>query len=66
MKRKDEYYEKAWEISGHKYAKAMRSLGMMKFQRGLLDEAIECLKLALDINKLYPSVWFTLGCAYIK
>ena len=64
MKRKDEYYEKAWEISGHKYAKAMRSLGMMKFQRGHLDESIEWLKLALDINKLYPSVWFTLGCAY--
>ena len=39
---------------------------MMKFQRGHLDESIEWLKLALDINKLYPSVWFTLGCAYIK
>lgn len=66
LKRKDEYYEKAWELSNHKNARAMRSLGMMKFQRGQLDECIDCLKLALDINKLYPSSWYTLGCAYIK
>ena len=39
---------------------------MMKFQRGQIEESIDCLKLALDINKLYPSSWYTLGCAYIK
>jgi tetratricopeptide (TPR) repeat protein len=66
LKRKDEYYEKAWELSKHRNARAMRSLGMMKFQRGLVDESIECLKKALDINKLYPSSWYTLGCAYVK
>lgn len=61
MKKKDEYYEKAWEVSGHKSAKAMRSLGNSKFQKGNYDESIECLKLALEINKLYPSAWYTLG-----
>jgi len=66
LKRKDEYYEKAWELSNHKNSRSMRSLGMMKFQRGQIEESIDCLKLALDINKLYPSSWYTLGCAYIK
>lgn len=66
LKRKDEYYQKAWELSNHKNARSMRSLGAMKFQRGQIDEAIECLKLALDINKLYPSSWYALGCAYVK
>lgn len=66
LKRKEEFYEKAWELSNHKNARAMRSLGMMRFQRGQLDESIQCLKLALDINKLYPSTWYTLGCCYVK
>lgn len=66
LKRKEEYYKKAWELSNHKNARSVRSLGMMQFQRGLVDEAIEYLKLALDINKLYPSTWYTLGCAYVK
>lgn len=66
LKRKEEYYQKAWEVSNHKSARAMRALGAMKFQRGQIDEAIECLKLALDINKLYPSSWYALGCAYVK
>lgn len=61
IKRKEEYYEKAWELSGRKNAKAMRALGLMKFQKGQIDESIECLKLALEINKLYPSAWYTLG-----
>lgn len=66
LKRKDEYYERAWELSKHKNARSMRSLGMMQFQRGQIDEAIKCLKSALDINMLYPSTWYTLGCAYVK
>lgn len=66
MKKKDEYYEKAWEVSGRKSARAMRSLGNSKFQKGHYDEAIEFLKLALEINKLYPSAWYTLGWAYVK
>ena len=66
MKKKDEYYEKAWEVSGHKSAKAMRSLGNSKFQKCNYDESIECLKLALEINKLYPSAWYTLGWGYVK
>lgn len=66
MKRLDTYYEQAWELSNHKYARAMRALGGMHFERGLNEECIECLKKALEINQLYPSSWYTLGCAYIK
>lgn len=66
LKRKEEYYERAWELSNHRNARPMRSLGMMKFQRGQMPEAIECLKAALEINKLYPSSWYALGCAYVK
>jgi Tfp pilus assembly protein PilF len=35
-------------------------------QKGDLPKAIECLNKALNINKLYPQTWFTLGCIYMR
>ena len=34
MKRDESWYEKAWEVSGEKCARAMRSLGRVLFHKG--------------------------------
>jgi tetratricopeptide (TPR) repeat protein len=35
-------------------------------QKGKYVEAIEWYNKALNINKLYPNAWFSLGCCYMK
>lgn len=57
------HYEKAWEVSGHRFAKAKRLLGNYCLKKGQLKEAIEHYETALDISALYPGVWFSLGFA---
>jgi tetratricopeptide (TPR) repeat protein len=59
-------YEEAWEVSRQKCSRAQRSLGRLKFEKGLNNESIEHFKKALEINPLYPTTWFTLGCVYMK
>ena len=66
MKRDHTWYERAWEESGHKCAKAMRYLARFKFNETKYAEAIECYEKALAVNRLYPDAWFTLGCAYMR
>lgn len=66
MNNDDTMYEKAWEISNHKYAKAMRMLGRSKLQKGENQIAINSFNTALSINKLYPQTWFSLGVAYMR
>ena len=44
----------------------MRQLGRYYFFENKMEKAIECYTKALDINKLYPDTWFTLGCAYMR
>ena len=66
IKKDVSYYQKAWEVSGHKNARAMRSLGRQHFFTGEYQKCIECYETALAINKLYPDAWFTLGCAYMR
>lgn len=61
-----EYYEAAWEKSGHRNARAMRSIGRMKLKNQDLDGATQAFELSLDINPLFDDIWYTLGCAYLK
>ncbi|KAI9302722.1 hypothetical protein BJ944DRAFT_269499 [Cunninghamella echinulata] len=58
-----QYWEKAWEISHHRFARAMRSLGAHWFRKEKYDLAIDYYKQALAINPLFESSWFVLGCA---
>lgn len=60
------YYEQAWNLSGHRYSRAQRSLARHEFEKHDYPKAIDHFKLALDINPLYSSSWFTLGCAQMR
>jgi tetratricopeptide (TPR) repeat protein len=66
IKKDVSYYYKAWEESGHKYARAMRSIGRQHFFTGEYKKSIESYETALAINRLYGDAWFTLGCAYMR
>jgi tetratricopeptide (TPR) repeat protein len=66
MKRDETYYERAWEESGEKCARAMRSLARAHFAKGRWQVAIDCFGKALSINRLYKDAWFTCGCAHMR
>lgn len=66
MKCDHTWFERAWEESGHKCSKAMRQLGRYYFFENKYETAIECFNKALNINKLYPDTWFTMGCAHMR
>ena len=64
--RNKDYFETAWSESGRKYARAKRALGRMCVEAGQWEEAVSHFKQALEINSLFPDVWFTYGCAAMQ
>ncbi|WVF71951.1 hypothetical protein IAT40_006761 [Kwoniella sp. CBS 6097] len=60
------HYEKAWQVSNHTSSRAMRSLGTIRVGLQQYEEAITCLKNALEINPLYSRAWFTLGVCLVR
>ena len=66
MKRDESLYEKAWEVSGEKCARAMRSLGRVLFHKGEFQKSVDCFMKGLAINRLYKDAWFTCGCAHMR
>ncbi|CAG8579821.1 473_t:CDS:1 [Paraglomus brasilianum] len=59
-------WERAWELSGHKFARAMRSLGGYWFKKEEYSKCVECYKEALKINPLSDKSWFIQGCAAMR
>ncbi|KAH8723621.1 hypothetical protein GQ44DRAFT_302931 [Phaeosphaeriaceae sp. PMI808] len=59
-------YEKAWEVSGKRYARAQRSLGQHYIAARNYEKAAEAYALSLKVNALYHPAWFALGCAYLE
>lgn len=59
------HWIKSWEISNHRYARAMRSLGSYQYKRQDYVGAIDSYKKALEINPLFEGSWYILGCAAI-
>ncbi|KAG0348931.1 hypothetical protein BG004_003648 [Podila humilis] len=57
-----EKFKEAWEVSGHRFARAQRSLGAYYFKRNMFEEAKVAYQLALKINPLFENSWFVLGC----
>lgn len=62
----EEYYRKAWTVSGNTSGRAMRSLGGMYFAKAQYEQAVECLHNAVRINPLLTRSWFILGCANMR
>lgn len=59
-------YEKAWDVSGRRYARAQRSLGQRHFVAKNYEKAEEAYSLSLQINALNQPAWFALGCARLE
>ncbi|KAL3874310.1 hypothetical protein ACJMK2_037342 [Sinanodonta woodiana] len=57
-----EHYEKAWEISRHRSARAQRCMGYVYFHQENYEKAMECFEQSLKINSLQVPLWFTFGC----
>ncbi|KAI0243863.1 hypothetical protein L0F63_006528 [Massospora cicadina] len=58
-----EWWLKAWEVSDHRYGRAMRALGAHYFSHNQFAESVECFLKALAINPLFENSWFVCGCA---
>lgn len=59
-------YERAWEISNQRYARAQRSLGKHYSAAGDLQNADEAYAKSLKINPQNHPTWFALGCIRLK
>lgn len=60
------YYIEALTLSNGKFIKAYRCLGYYYFGINQYDKAIESFEKALEVNPLFPKIWFTLGCLYLS
>lgn len=66
---KDEkLYERAWEVSGQRYARAQRSLARhyLTLTPPQLENAEAAYRKSLHINRLNHSAWFALGCVQLE
>ena len=59
-------YERAWEISNQRYARAQRSLGKYYATKGDLDKASTAYARSLEVNPQNHPIWFTLGCIRLQ
>ena len=59
-------YEKAWEVSSKRYARAQRSLGRYYFAAKQYEKATVAYEQSLKANQLHQSSWFALGCALLE
>lgn len=66
LEKNPEHFKKAWEVSGKRYARAQRSLGVYHLRRKEYSEAIVAYKLSLKCNPLNGPAWFQCGCAMLE
>ncbi|KAH0314906.1 TPR-like protein, partial [Aureobasidium melanogenum] len=59
-------YEKAWEVSGQRYARAQRSLGRMYIGKRDMIKAADAYAKSLKANQLNHASWFALGCCLLE
>lgn len=60
------HYEKAWVVSGNRYARAQRSLGRLHFAASNHAAAATAYEAALTVNALNAPSWFALGCCSLE
>jgi len=59
-------YERAWEISNHRYARAQRSLGKRYLASNDLSKADEAYSKSLKVNPQNHAIWFALGSVRLQ
>ncbi|GAB7359079.1 hypothetical protein MBLNU230_g5151t1 [Neophaeotheca triangularis] len=59
-------FEKAWEVSGQRYARAQRSLGRHYLTTRDFVKAAGGYSKSLTVDQLNESSWFALGCALLE
>ncbi|KAI9807427.1 MAG: hypothetical protein M1833_000172 [Piccolia ochrophora] len=66
VNRDPKLYERAWEVSDRRYARAQRSLGKYYFTAKDFRKSAEAYATALKINRLNHGSWYALGCARLQ
>ncbi|KAL9580831.1 MAG: hypothetical protein Q9212_004258 [Teloschistes hypoglaucus] len=59
-------YDRAWEVSNSRYARAQRSLGKYYFNKGDIRQSEEAYARSLKVNALNQNTWFSLGCIRLQ
>jgi tetratricopeptide (TPR) repeat protein len=66
LTRKEEYYDRAWEISKGRFPRAKRTLGKICYDRGDFEACITHLDLALSVHPLVATAWYLKGLACMR
>ncbi|KAJ5728228.1 hypothetical protein N7493_004558 [Penicillium malachiteum] len=66
--KEEKMYERAWEVSGQRYARAQRSLARhyLSLTPPELEKAEGAYRKSLHINRLNHGAWFALGCVQLE
>ncbi|KAK3077171.1 hypothetical protein LTS18_011030, partial [Coniosporium uncinatum] len=59
-------YERAWDVSNQRYARAQRSLGRHYFSEKEYVKSIDAYAKSLKVNQLNQSSWFAMGCGLLE
>ncbi|KAF1811841.1 TPR-like protein [Eremomyces bilateralis CBS 781.70] len=60
------YFDRAWEVSSHRYARAKRSLGRYFYARKDFQSAADAYEASVKVAQLHHGSWFNLGCSYLE